>query len=78
MSSSLIDGLVQLREAQELLERAWANSEDGWDDIVRQRFEETQLQPLRKQLAEAQQLVAHLGDVLNTARRQVSDADRSP
>ncbi len=75
-TSSLADGAVQLREAQELLERVWAQSESGWRDVVRERFEEERLEPLRKQLAQVHQVIQQFGDVLNTARRSVVDADR--
>lgn len=72
----LIDGSAQLREAAEILERAWAHSETQWNDLVRQRFEEERLQELRKQLALTQSAIQQLTDVLSHAIRQASDADR--
>lgn len=76
--SSLTDGSGQLKEAVELLERVWQASEEGWSDIVRERFETENLDPLRKQLSQAQTAIQQLGDVLNAARRHAADADRNP
>ncbi len=76
--SSLVNGSAQLREASELFERAWIASESAWRDIVRQRFEEDRLEPLRKQLTQTQAAIQQLSDVLNAARRQAADAERSP
>lgn len=78
MASSLVNGSAQLREAEEMLERAWAGSENGWNDIVRERFEAERLEPLRKLLEQSLVAIQQLGDVLNSARRHAADADRQP
>ncbi|MDX1968424.1 MAG: hypothetical protein SFV23_14705 [Planctomycetaceae bacterium] len=75
--SSLVNGSAQLREASELLERTWMASESAWRDVVRQRFEEDRLEPLRKQMMQTQAAIQQLSDVLNAARRHAADADRS-
>ncbi|HUQ71956.1 MAG TPA: hypothetical protein VM165_20665 [Planctomycetaceae bacterium] len=74
--SSLSDGATQLRAALDVLERAWAATEDQWDDVVRERFEAERLEPLRKQLSFVLDAVQQTGDVLNAARRHCRDADR--
>jgi len=74
--SSLIDGASQLRNATENLQRAWAESQDGWDDVVRQRIAEGQMGPLFKQLDASFVAIQQLSDVLNAARRHCQDADR--
>jgi hypothetical protein len=74
--SSLVNGAAQLREAAELLARAWSGSEGAWNDIVRERFETERLDPLRKQLGMTQTAIQQLADVLNRAVRAASDADR--
>jgi hypothetical protein len=76
MSGSLVNGAAQLREAAELLERAWAGSEEGWRDVVRERFEAERLDPLRKQWQLTQVAILQLADVLNHAKRAAADADR--
>jgi hypothetical protein len=74
--SSLIDGLSQLRNAAEHLQQAWLNSEDGWNDVVRARIAEEQMEPLRKQLDQTFVALQQLTDVLNAAKRHCRDADR--
>jgi hypothetical protein len=73
---SLSDGGSQLRNAVENLNFAWQRSQDGWDDVVRQRFDEEHMEPLRKQLDLAFVAIQQLADVLNAARRHCRDADR--
>jgi hypothetical protein len=75
-ASSLSDGAAQLRAAIDVLERAWAATEDHWDDVVRDRFEAERLEPLRKQLSLTVDAIQQTGDVLNAARRHCRDADR--
>ena len=75
MSGSLVNGAAQLREAAELLERAWAGSERGWRDVVRERFETERLDPLRKQWQLTQVAILQLADVLNHAKRAAADAE---
>jgi hypothetical protein len=74
--SSLSDGAAQLRAALDVLERAWAATEDHWDDIVRERFETERLEPLRKQLSLTLDAIQQTTDVFNAARRHCRDADR--
>lgn len=74
--SSLSDGGSQLRNAVENLHFAWRKSQDGWDDVVRAKLEDEQMEPLRKQLDLAFVAVQQLSDVLNAARRHCQDADR--
>lgn len=73
----LVDGAGQLRHARELLERAWALSEDGWDDVIRERFEDERMLPLLDQLRIALDATQQLSDVLRSACRNASDAERS-
>lgn len=75
--SSLADGAAQLRQAAELLWQAWTASQDGWDDVVRQRLEQEHMQPLREQLERALLATQRLAEVLTAARRHCQDADRS-
>uniref|UniRef100_A0A7C4LLZ4 Uncharacterized protein n=1 Tax=Schlesneria paludicola TaxID=360056 RepID=A0A7C4LLZ4_9PLAN len=74
--NSLADGAAQLRNAAEHLWHAWEASQDGWDDVVRQRIEAERIEPLRKQLELAFAATQQLADVLNAARRHCRDADR--
>lgn len=74
--SSLSDGAAQLRAAIDLLERAWAATEDHWDDVVRERFEVERLEPLRKQLSLTLDAIQQTADVFNAAKRHCRDADR--
>jgi len=71
-----MDGASQLRNAAENLQREWELSQDGWDDVVRARMEEEQIEPLRKQLEATFVAIQQLADVLNAARRHCRDADR--
>ncbi len=72
----LADGAGQLRHAQELLRQAWALSQDGWDDAVRQTFEEERILPLLDQVRSALDATQQLSEVLRNAVRHAADADR--
>jgi hypothetical protein len=72
----LADGAGQLRHAQELLLQAWRNSQDGWDDVVRQQFEEERMEPLFDQLRAALDATQQFSEVLRSACRHAVDKDR--
>jgi hypothetical protein len=76
--SSLSDGAAQLRAAIDLLERTWAETEDQWDDVVRERFEAERLEPLRRQLSIVLDAIQQSAEVFNNAKRHCRDADRDP
>lgn len=74
--NALVDGAGQLRHAQELLRQAWDLSKDGWNDGVRQNFEEERIQPLLDQLRGALDATQQFSEVLRNAVRHAADADR--
>jgi hypothetical protein len=76
MSGTLADGSGQLRHAQESLLQAWALSQDGWDDVVRQQFEEERIRPLLEQLRAALDSTQQFSEVLRAACRHAADGQR--
>lgn len=75
--NALTDGAGQLRHTQELLLQAWVASQDGWDDVVRQQFEEERMQPLFDQLRAALDATQQFSEVLRSACRHAVDQDRA-
>lgn len=74
--NALVDGSGQLRHAMELLRQAWDLSQDGWDDAVRQTFEEERMLPLFDQLRKALDATQQFSEVLRHAVRHAADAER--
>ncbi len=74
--NALTDGAGQLRHAQELLLQAWTLSQDGWDDVVRQQFEEERMRPLFDQLRATLDATQQFSEVLRAACRHAADAER--
>lgn len=74
--NALADGAGQLRHAMEQFRQSWDLSQDGWDDVVRQNFEEERIQPLLDQLRATLDATQQLSEVLRNAVRHAADADR--
>jgi hypothetical protein len=76
MAGSLLDGEQQLRSAIDLVDQVWVRTADDWQDVIRQRFGEEQIAPLKDHSAAAFRAIHKLAEVLNAARRACRDHDR--
>ena len=68
--ADLNTGMAQLREALDVLERAWFEVREKWDDANSRNIEENHLRPLGSDLASALPAIEQLAAVLDKAGRE--------
>jgi len=68
--ADLSTGASQLRDAQESLHLAWAETKENWQDASSRNLEEQHLHPLAVAVAAAHPVILHLASVLAQAERE--------
>jgi hypothetical protein len=72
-NAKLVAGSNRVRQNMRVLRDHWLITEAGWNDAVRQRFEERYLAPLDPAAEVAIQGMLKLAEVLDRVRRDCSD-----
>jgi hypothetical protein len=72
-NAKLIAGSNRVKQNMRVLRDHWLMSEAGWNDAVRQRFEDRYLSPLDPAADVAIQGMLKLAEVLDRVRRDCSD-----
>jgi hypothetical protein len=68
--ADLNTGTGQLRDALDLLQRAWSDARQKWNDANARNIEENHLRPLASELAAAFPAIEQLAAVLDKAGRE--------
>ena len=68
--ADLTTGTTQLRDALDMLQRAWLDTREKWNDANAQNVEENHLTPLGRDLASAFPAIEQLAAALDKAGRE--------
>ena len=72
-NANIMAGTNRLKHALKALEEHWLATRDGWNDSVRQRFEERHLKPLDPATDAAVIGMMKFGEVIDRLRRDLAD-----
>lgn len=71
--ADLSGGSGQLREAMEVLQRSWRETQEHWRDANSRRLEDDHLQPLARAVASTFPAIQHLAAALAEAERECGE-----
>jgi hypothetical protein len=69
----LITGASRIRHALELLESAWRDNAEQWDDVVSRRFAERQLEPLVPKVKTALDAIGRMHQLMTEVQRDCEE-----
>lgn len=76
-SPNVVAGAARLKHAFQALRDRWREVEPTWDDAARRRFEDRYIAPIGPGVDAALVAIQKIGEVLDRARRDGADPDRS-